>query len=203
MVSNQDRHQPGVERTASARLPTAHGDFTAHGYRSADGIEHIAYVAGDLASVDAPLVRVHSECLTGDVFGSLRCDCGSQLQEAMRRVGASDGGVVVYLRGHEGRGIGLGHKLAAYALQDEGLDTVDANLALGFPPDARDYAVGTAILADLGVQRIRLLTNNPSKFIGLADDHLEVIEQVPLHGVTNDENVRYLETKRERMGHLL
>lgn len=191
----------GVERVAEARLPTAHGEFVAVAYRDAGGIEHLALTRSfDAAAV--PLVRVHSECLTGDVLGSARCDCGSQLERAMAIVGA-EGGVVVYVRGHEGRGIGLGHKLAAYALQDQGLDTVDANEALGFPADARTYDVASAILADLGLVRVRLLTNNPAKSEGLAGLGIEVVERVALPGLTTEENLRYLQTKRERMAHVL
>ena len=190
-----------VERFSTARIPTAHGEFTAHVYRDTHGIEHIAVVAGDPAA-GVPLVRLHSECLTGDILGSTRCDCGSQLDAAMAAIADAGCGVIVYLRGHEGRGIGLGHKLRAYALQDEGLDTVDANLALGFPTDARDFAVGAAVLADLGVRRAQLLTNNPVKEAALAAAGIEVA-RVPLLGTTTAENVRYLQTKRERMGHLL
>jgi 3,4-dihydroxy 2-butanone 4-phosphate synthase/GTP cyclohydrolase II len=197
---------PLVRRVSSARIPTAHGDFTAVVYESlVDGIEHVAFVRGDLAdATDAGvLVRVHSECLTGDVFGSLRCDCGVQLERALAMVADEDRGVVVYLRGHEGRGIGLGHKLAAYALQDEGRDTVEANVELGFPADSRSYAIGTQILVDLGVTRMRLLTNNPAKYDGLAGVGLTVTERVPLLVASNPENVRYLSTKRDKLGHLL
>jgi 3,4-dihydroxy 2-butanone 4-phosphate synthase/GTP cyclohydrolase II len=190
-----------VERTGRARIPTRHGTFTAYGYRDGQGLEHIAYVGEDTATVDAPLVRVHSECLTGDVFGSLRCDCGSQLDRALEVVGGADAGVIVYVRGHEGRGIGLGHKLQAYELQDTGMDTVDANHALGFPADSREYDVAAAILHDLEVRRVRLLSNNPAKSEGLSLHGIEVTEQVPLLGTTTSENLRYLETKRERMAH--
>lgn len=195
---------PLIERTGSARIPTPHGEFQAHAYWSgADDIEHVAYVVGDADLATLPLVRVHSECLTGDIFGSLRCDCGSQLHQALERIAADGRGVVLYLRGHEGRGIGLGWKLQAYSLQDEGLDTVDANVELGFEPDLRDYQVAAAILADLGMQEVRLLTNNPAKFDGLESHGVRVVEQVPLFGEQTPENSRYLRTKRDRMGHLL
>jgi 3,4-dihydroxy 2-butanone 4-phosphate synthase/GTP cyclohydrolase II len=152
---------------------------------------------------ESVLVRVHSECLTGDVFGSLRCDCGPQLQAAMRRIGAEGVGVIVYLRGHEGRGIGLTHKLRAYTLQDNGRDTVDANVELGLPVDSREYGIGAQILVELGVTRMRLMTNNPAKYGGLEGYGLDIVERVPLEQVPNPENVEYLRTKRERMGHLL
>ena len=184
-------------------MPTEFGTFVAHAYRDRDRLEHLAYVVGDLSSDGDPLVRVHSECLTGDVLGSLRCDCGSQLQSALTRIGSEAVGVLLYLRGHEGRGIGLGHKLQAYELQDSGLDTVEANHALGFPTDARDYTVAAAILADLGVDRIRLLSNNPAKSAGLAAHGVEIVEQLPLPGVATRENLRYRETKRLRMDHTL
>jgi len=204
MIRYRNQNERLVDRFATARLPTPSGEFTAHVFRSVlDEVEHIAYVFGDLASGPTPLVRVHSECLTGDVFGSLRCDCGSQLELARDLVAESGCGVVVYLRGHEGRGIGLGHKLRAYALQDSGMDTVDANLALGFPADSREYGIGAQILADLGVSEMRLLTNNPTKYGGLEGFNLTIVERVPLVGETTEENLRYLETKRDRMGHLI
>jgi len=204
LIRYRNQNERLVERFATARLPTPSGEFTAHVFRSVlDEVEHIAYVYGDLDSGATPLVRVHSECLTGDVFGSLRCDCGSQLEVARDLIAESGCGVVVYLRGHEGRGIGLGHKLRAYALQDSGMDTVDANLALGFPADSREYGIGAQILADLGVTEMRLLTNNPSKYGGLEGFNLSIVERVPLVGQTTDENLRYLETKRDRMGHII
>jgi 3,4-dihydroxy 2-butanone 4-phosphate synthase/GTP cyclohydrolase II len=191
-----------VERVAETRLPTAHGDFTAYGYRIAlDDSEHIALVHGDLGDGRDVLTRVHSECLTGDVFGSRRCDCGPQLEEALERVVEAGRGVVVYLRGHEGRGIGLVAKLQAYELQDGGRDTVDANLDLGLPADARHYAAATQILRDLGVSSVRLLTNNPAKTTNLTDYGVEVSERVPLTPHPNDHNLAYLLTKRDRMGH--
>jgi 3,4-dihydroxy 2-butanone 4-phosphate synthase/GTP cyclohydrolase II len=193
-----------VERIAQARIPTEYGEFTAYGFRSMlDGEEHLAFVAGDVHTKESVLVRVHSECLTGDVFGSLRCDCGPQLQAAMRRIGAEGVGVIVYLRGHEGRGIGLTHKLRAYTLQDNGRDTVDANVELGLPVDSREYGIGAQILVELGVTRMRLMTNNPAKYGGLEGYGLDIVERVPLEQVPNPENVEYLRTKRERMGHLL
>ena len=193
-----------VERVSDADIPTAGGTFRAIAYRSLlDGVEHLALVMGDVTGDDV-LVRVHSECLTGDVIGSLRCDCGPQLQLAMDRICEAGRGVVVYLRGHEGRGIGLAHKLRAYRLQqDEGLDTVDANTQLGLPVDTREYGIGAQILSDLGVRRVRLLTNNPTKYSGLAGHGLQIFERVPLETTPTTENVAYLRAKRERMGHVL
>ncbi|MGH9215318.1 MAG: bifunctional 3,4-dihydroxy-2-butanone-4-phosphate synthase/GTP cyclohydrolase II [Acidimicrobiales bacterium] len=193
-----------VRRVAEARIPTEWGDFTCYAYESVlDGEHHIAFVKGAVQGQDNVLVRVHSECLTGDVFGSLRCDCGLQLQAAMKQVAEEGMGAVVYLRGHEGRGIGIGHKLLAYQLQDQGHDTVDANIALGMPVDSREYGIGAQILVDLGITTMRLLTNNPSKKGGLAGFGLEITERVPLQTAPNAENIAYLRTKRERMGHLL
>jgi 3,4-dihydroxy 2-butanone 4-phosphate synthase/GTP cyclohydrolase II len=193
-----------VRRITEARLPTQWGDFTCYAYESTlDGTEHLAFVKGAVQGQDDVLVRVHSECLTGDVFGSLRCDCGPQLDESMRLIGEEGLGAVVYLRGHEGRGVGLGHKLRAYQLQDQGHDTVDANLALGLPVDSREYGIGAQILVDLGITTMRLLTNNPAKYGGLDGFGLEITGRVPLLTVPNPENIAYLRTKRERMGHLL
>jgi 3,4-dihydroxy 2-butanone 4-phosphate synthase/GTP cyclohydrolase II len=197
-----------VTRSDPARLPLALGDFTAYSYRSAlDGVEHLALTLGDVAAADrlgaGVLVRVHSECLTGDVFGSLRCDCGQQLQKSLAMIAAAGAGVVVYLRGQEGRGVGLSHKLRAYALQDRGADTVDANTQLGLPVDSREYGIGAAILADLGVHRARLITNNPCKYGGLGGHDLELVERVPAPVAVTPQNVRYLRTKRERMGHAI
>jgi 3,4-dihydroxy 2-butanone 4-phosphate synthase / GTP cyclohydrolase II len=203
LVRHRHRTEMLVERVAETELPTRFGDFRAFGYRSrVDGSEHLALVHGDLAAGDEPvLVRVHSECLTGDVFGSHRCDCGPQLDEALERVVAEGRGVVVYLRGHEGRGIGLVAKLQAYALQDGGRDTVDANLDLGLPADARHYGAATQVLRDLGVREVRLLTNNPDKTASLEDYGVPVAERVPLTPRPNDHNLAYLVTKRDRMGH--
>ncbi|HZI98894.1 MAG TPA: bifunctional 3,4-dihydroxy-2-butanone-4-phosphate synthase/GTP cyclohydrolase II [Actinomycetales bacterium] len=197
--------QPDPRRVATTRLPTEHGEFTAHAFADpVDGAEHVALVVGDVADRDEPvLVRVHSECLTGDVLGSLRCDCGPQLHASMEAVAAEGSGVVVYLRGHEGRGIGLGAKIAAYALQDDGADTVDANLHLGLPVDARDYGAAARVLDDLGVRTVRLLTNNPAKLEGLRAHGVDVRERVPLDLPAHAESLRYLTTKRDRLGHLL
>ncbi|MFD7657465.1 bifunctional 3,4-dihydroxy-2-butanone-4-phosphate synthase/GTP cyclohydrolase II [Actinosynnema sp. NPDC059797] len=204
LIAYRRRRETQVERVAEARIPTAHGTFTAVGFDSRlDGIEHIAMVYGDLGDGEDVLVRVHSECLTGDVFGSLRCDCGPQLDAALEAVAAQGRGVVLYMRGHEGRGIGLMHKLQAYQLQDRGADTVDANLGLGLPADARDYGTGAQILCSLGVKSMRLLTNNPAKRVGLEGYGLTVLDRVPLPISPNPENLRYLRTKRDRMGHEL
>ncbi|MGC9668607.1 bifunctional 3,4-dihydroxy-2-butanone-4-phosphate synthase/GTP cyclohydrolase II [Planosporangium sp. 12N6] len=204
LIAYRRRTGTQVERVVETRLPTEAGLFRAVGYRSEiDDAEHVVLVYGDLGDGEDVLVRVHSECLTGDVFGSLRCDCGPQLEAAMRRVAAEGRGVVLYMRGHEGRGIGLLHKLRAYELQDQGRDTVDANLELGLPADARDYGTGAQILVDLGVRSMRLLTNNPAKRAGLEGYGLKVLGRVGLPVRPHPENVRYLRTKRDRMGHLL
>jgi 3,4-dihydroxy 2-butanone 4-phosphate synthase / GTP cyclohydrolase II len=191
-----------VERVVEARIPTGHGTFRAVGFRSlVDDRQHLALMMGDIGDGEGVLTRVHSECLTGDVFGSLRCDCGEQLDAALAQVAAEGRGVVLYIRGHEGRGIGLLHKLAAYRLQDEGMDTVDANVHLGLPVDARDYGVGAQILYDLGVRSMRLLTNNPKKRAGIEGYGLSILEQVPLSVPPNDENRGYLRAKLDRLGH--
>jgi 3,4-dihydroxy 2-butanone 4-phosphate synthase/GTP cyclohydrolase II len=193
-----------VRRVSEARIPTRHGDFTAYVFESLlDGEEHLALVRGDVAGKENVLVRVHSECLTGDVFSSMRCDCGLQLDAAMEKIAAEGAGVIVYLRGHEGRGIGLGHKIRAYTLQDQGRDTVEANVELGFPPDSREYGIGSQMLVDLGVSTMRIMTNNPAKYGGLEGYGLEIVERVPLRVLPNDENIRYLRTKQEKLGHLL
>ena len=203
LVAYRRTREKQVERVVQTRLPTEHGVFSAVGYRATfDGTEHVALVFGDLGDGQDVLVRVHSECLTGDVFGSVRCDCGPQLDAALQRVAAAGRGVVLYMRGHEGRGIGLLHKLQAYQLQDRGLDTVDANLELGLPADARDYGTGAQILYDLGVRSMRLLTNNPAKRAGLEGHGLTITGREALPVRLHPENVRYLRTKRDRMGHL-
>jgi len=204
LIVYRRRTERQVTRVAEARLPTEYGVFSAVGYRAEpDGADHVAMVFGEIGDGRDVLVRVHSECLTGDVFGSLRCDCGPQLQAALERVAEEGRGVVLYVRGHEGRGIGLMHKLQAYQLQDQGRDTVDANLDLGLPADARDYGTGAQILADLGIRTMRLLTNNPAKRAGLEGYGLSVLGREKMPVRAHPENVRYLRTKRDRMGHLL
>ncbi|MFF8596379.1 bifunctional 3,4-dihydroxy-2-butanone-4-phosphate synthase/GTP cyclohydrolase II [Streptomyces sp. NPDC015220] len=194
--------EPTVRREAEVRLPTAHGTFTAYGYRSTvDGVEHVALVHGELGDGEDVLVRVHSECLTGDVFGSQRCDCGPQLDASLERIRSEGRGVVVYLRGHEGRGIGLMSKLRAYELQERGRDTLDANLELGLPADARDYGAGARILRDLGVRGVRLMTNNPDKTDALLRHGIKVTGREPMPVQAGEHNLRYLRTKRDRMGH--
>ncbi|RMI28056.1 bifunctional 3,4-dihydroxy-2-butanone-4-phosphate synthase/GTP cyclohydrolase II [Nocardia stercoris] len=206
MIAWRRKNEKQVDRIAEARIPTPHGEFRAVGYKTIyDDVEHVALVMGDIAGPDGSgsdvLVRVHSECLTGDVFGSLRCDCGPQLEAALEMVAKEGRGVVLYMRGHEGRGIGLMHKLQAYQLQDDGHDTVDANIELGLPADARDYGTGAQILVDLGISSMRLLTNNPAKRVGLDGYGLSITERVPMPVRANAENLRYLRTKRDRMGH--
>lgn len=203
LIAYRRRSEKLVDRVIEARIPTAFGTFRALAYESHDGRTHVALVKGNPEGKPNVLVRVHSECFTGDVLGSIRCDCGIQLNEAMRKIDEAGEGVVVYIRGHEGRGIGLRHKLEAYALQDEGLDTVEANVELGFSADARDYGVGAQILADLGLSTMRLLTNNPTKRAGLEGYGLEIVERVPIESEANSENLRYLQTKREKLGHIL
>ncbi|WP_406379998.1 bifunctional 3,4-dihydroxy-2-butanone-4-phosphate synthase/GTP cyclohydrolase II [Streptomyces sp. NBC_01618] len=202
LIAYRRSSEPTVRREAEVRLPTSFGAFTAYGYRStADGVEHVALVHGDIGSGDDILVRIHSECLTGDIFQSQRCDCGPQLQASMRRITEEGRGVVVYLRGHEGRGIGLLSKLRAYELQERGSDTLDANLELGLPADARDYAAGAQILKDLGVRSLRLMTNNPDKTAAVLRHGLAVTGREPMPVQAGEHNLRYLRTKRDRMGH--
>ena len=203
LIAHRRSREMLVERVETVRLPTDYGDFDLHLYRSRiDGQQHLALVRGEVAGRKGVLVRVHSECLTGDVFGSRRCDCGPQLHQAMAMVAEAGSGVIVYMR-QEGRGIGLGAKIQAYKLQERGLDTVEANLKLGYPMDLREYGLGAQILADLGLKTIRLLTNNPKKIVGLEGYGLEIVEQVPIRVKANPHNARYLKTKREKMGHLL
>ncbi|MEX2324939.1 MAG: bifunctional 3,4-dihydroxy-2-butanone-4-phosphate synthase/GTP cyclohydrolase II [Nitriliruptoraceae bacterium] len=202
LIAYRRKHESLVERVGRAKLPTPYGDWTVMGYRSvADGTESVAMLYGDPEDQANVLVRMHSECLTGDVFRSLRCDCGPQLDLAMARIADEGQGVIVYLRGHEGRGIGLLHKLQAYELQDSGADTVDANLSLGLPADARDYGTGAMILADLGLSTLRLLTNNPAKRIALGGFGLSIVERLPIQVEPNVANADYLATKAARMGH--
>jgi len=203
LIAYRRRHEKLVHQVAEAKLPTKYGEFVAIAYRSdIDPDEHLALVLGDISTKKPVLVRVHSECLTGDIFGSLRCDCGEQIRLAMKRIAEEGRGVLLYMR-QEGRGIGFHNKLCAYALQDKGLDTVEANLSLGFEPDLRDYGIGAQILADLGLRKIRLLTNNPRKVIGLEGYGLKVVETIPIIVPPNPYNLRYLETKQKKMGHLL
>ncbi|MEV0785841.1 bifunctional 3,4-dihydroxy-2-butanone-4-phosphate synthase/GTP cyclohydrolase II [Streptomyces sp. NPDC050423] len=202
LIAYRRTSEPTVRREAEVRLPTDFGAFTAYGYRSTvDGVEHVALVHGDIGGGDDVLVRVHSECLTGDIFQSERCDCGPQLHTSMRRITDEGRGVVVYLRGHEGRGIGLVSKLRAYELQERGVDTLDANLELGLPADARDYAAGAQILKDLGVHSLRLMTNNPDKTAAILRHGLAVTGREPMPVQAGEHNLRYLRTKRDRMGH--
>ena len=203
LVEYRRRTEKLVERMTTVRLPTAFGEFTAIAFReSLTGKHHVALVRGEIEGAENVLVRVHSECLTGDVFHSLRCDCGDQLDQALKRIAAEERGVLLYMA-QEGRGIGLLNKLRAYELQEAGMDTVEANVELGFPADARDYGIGNQILADLGLTTIRILTNNPKKLTGIAGFGLEVVEQVPIETEPNEENLRYLAAKREKLGHRL
>ena len=203
IIAYRHRHENLIERVAEARLPTKFGEFTAVAYRSTvDPGEHIALTIGEWQSENPVLVRIHSECLTGDVFGSLRCDCGEQIEMALSTLGKEGNGIFLYMR-QEGRGIGLHNKIKAYSLQDNGLDTVEANRTLGFGPDLRHYGIGAQILRDLGVTKLRLLTNNPRKVVGLSGFNLEIVERVPVEASVNDENRAYMQTKRARMGHIL
>jgi 3,4-dihydroxy 2-butanone 4-phosphate synthase/GTP cyclohydrolase II len=203
LIAYRRRHEKLIRRVAEAKLPTRYGEFVAIAYRSdIDPDEHLALVMGDISHEEPVLVRVHSECLTGDVFGSLRCDCGEQVSLALEAIGKEGRGVLLYMR-QEGRGIGFHNKIRAYALQDKGLDTVEANISLGFAPDPRDYGIGAQILADLGLHEIRLLTNNPKKRVGLEGYGLKVVETVPIVCPPNPYNLRYLETKKTKLGHLI
>jgi len=203
LIAYRIRHEKLVQRVTEAKLPTTYGEFTAVAYKSVvDAAEHVALVKGNISNDEPVLVRVHSECLTGDVFGSLRCDCGAQIDMALQSIAKEDRGVFLYMR-QEGRGIGFHNKLCAYALQDQGMDTVEANIALGFAPDLRDYGVGAQILVDLGLHNIRLLTNNPKKVIGLESYGIKIVETVPLIAPSTPYNIRYLETKQKKLGHIL
>ena len=203
LIEYRRRHEQLVERMTTVRMPTAYGDFTAVAFRETlTGKHHVALVKGDVDGAENVLVRVHSECLTGDVFHSLRCDCGEQLEQALRQIAAEEQGVLLYMA-QEGRGIGLLNKLRAYELQENGFDTVEANLELGFQPDMRDYGIGNQILADLGLSTIRILTNNPKKITGIEGFGLEVVEQVPIETAPTPQNARYLATKRDKLGHKL
>ena len=203
VIAYRRLHETMIEKVAEARLPTRFGDFTAVAYKSTvDAAEHLALVMGDVASEEPHLVRVHSECLTGDVFGSQRCDCGAQIDLALQRIAEEGRGVFLYMR-QEGRGIGLHNKIKAYALQDSGLDTVEANVQLGFSPDLRHYGIGAQILVDLGIKNMRLLTNNPKKVIGLESYGIKLVERVPIIVPTNAENEQYMQTKHDKLGHLL
>jgi 3,4-dihydroxy 2-butanone 4-phosphate synthase / GTP cyclohydrolase II len=204
LIAHRRQKEKLVEKIEIVDMPTDFGVFKLHLYRSAlDGIHHVALVMGKITAAKATLVRVHSECLTGDVFASRRCDCGSQLHAAMKRVADAGAGVIIYMRGHEGRGIGLHNKIRAYKLQEQGMDTVEANLELGFGMDLRDYGIGAQIISDLGVRKIRLMTNNPRKVVGLEGHKLEIVEQVPIRQQANEHNARYLETKKKKLGHKL
>jgi 3,4-dihydroxy 2-butanone 4-phosphate synthase/GTP cyclohydrolase II len=203
LIAYRYRHERLIQRVAEAKLPTPYGEFTVIAYKSrTDPDEHLALVMGDVATDDPVLVRVHSQCLTGDVFHSLRCDCGEQVEMAMRRIAGDGRGVLLYMR-QEGRGIGIHNKIKAYALQDKGMDTVEANIELGFKPDHRDYGIGAQILADLGIRNMRLMTNNPKKMSGLESYGLKIAEQLPITTEPNPHNRRYLSTKQKKMGHLL
>jgi 3,4-dihydroxy 2-butanone 4-phosphate synthase/GTP cyclohydrolase II len=203
LIKYRRHHEKLVTRMGQAQVPTDWGNFTCTAFKSdVDGTEHLAFSLGTVDDGQPILVRVHSECLTGDVFSSRRCDCGPQLHSAMSLIAEEGRGIVVYLRGHEGRGIGIGHKIRAYSLQDGGLDTVDANTELGLPVDSREYGIGAQILADMGANQLRLITNNPAKYGGIEGYGLEIIERVAINPVATEENIKYLQTKRDRMGHL-
>jgi len=203
LIKYRRHNEKLVTRMGQAQVPTDWGNFTCTAFKSdVDETEHLAFSLGTVDDGRPVLVRVHSECLTGDVFSSRRCDCGPQLHSAMSLIAEEGRGIVVYLRGHEGRGIGIGHKIRAYSLQDGGLDTVDANTELGLPVDSREYGIGAQILADMGANQLRLITNNPAKYGGIEGYGLEIIERVAINPVATEENIKYLQTKRDRMGHL-
>ncbi|MCH8298384.1 MAG: bifunctional 3,4-dihydroxy-2-butanone-4-phosphate synthase/GTP cyclohydrolase II [Chloroflexi bacterium] len=203
IIAQRRRTERLIERVAEARLPTRYGQFQAIAYKShVDAGEHIALTIGEWSEDEPVLVRIHSECLTGDVFGSLRCDCGDQIEMALQQLAEAGSGIFLYMR-QEGRGIGLHNKIKAYSLQDQGLDTVEANETLGFEPDLRHYGVGAQILRDLGVRKLNLLTNNPKKVVGLSGFDLEIVDRIPVEAEVTDENRRYLKTKKARMGHIL
>jgi 3,4-dihydroxy 2-butanone 4-phosphate synthase/GTP cyclohydrolase II len=204
LIAYRRRGEKLVERMGVAKMPTAFGEFECHAYQSTiDGQEYVAFVKGEVSGVENVLVRVHSQCLTGDVFHSARCDCGPQLRMALEKIEAAGQGVVLYIMGHEGRGIGLIHKIRAYTLQEQGRDTVQANEELGFKPDLRDYGIGAQVLADLGITSMRLMTNSPQKFAGIEGYGLSISERVPLETSPTKQNIAYLRTKRDRLGHLL
>jgi 3,4-dihydroxy 2-butanone 4-phosphate synthase/GTP cyclohydrolase II len=204
LIEHRSHSEKLIRKVATTEIPTPYGTFSARAYESlVDERTHVAFVLGDPAGKQNVLVRVHSECLTGDIFGSLRCDCGSQLRLALQKIGEHGEGVLLYIRGHEGRGIGLRHKLLAYELQRNGRDTVEANEELGFPPDQRDYGVGAQILGELGITTMRLMTNNPAKRAGIEGYGLSIAERLPLQTKPTDENIAYLRAKRDKLGHLL
>lgn len=203
LITYRKNHEKLVECVAKAKMPTIYGDFTIHGYiNKLNGEHHVALTMGDVSDGKPVLCRVHSECLTGDALGSARCDCGQQYDAAMKKIAQEGRGVLLYMR-QEGRGIGLINKIKAYALQDEGYDTIEANIKLGFPADMRDYTIGTQILADLGIRKMRLMTNNPKKIEGLANYNLEIVERVPIQMELREQDAAYLKTKQQKMGHLL
>ena len=204
LIAFRRKSEKLVEAMAVARMPTAFGEFSCHAYRSVlDGQEYVAFVKGEVSGEKDVLVRVHSQCLTGDVFQSSRCDCGAQLADSLTKIESEGKGVVLYIMSHEGRGIGILHKIRAYKLQEEGRDTVEANVELGFAPDLRDYGIGAQVLADLGLTSIRLMTNSPQKYAGIEGYGLSIVERVPLETVPTSENISYLQTKRDRLGHIL
>ena len=204
LIAYRRRSERLVEKIEVVDMPTDFGEFKLHLYKSSlDGVHHVALVMGEIDPDEPTLVRVHSECLTGDIFSSRRCDCGSQLHAAMRKVAEAGRGIIIYMRGHEGRGIGLHGKILAYKLQEQGLDTVEANLRLGYAMDLRDYGIGAQIISDLGVRKIRLMTNNPRKVVGLEGHNLEIVEQVPVVSTPNPHNEKYLATKKKKLGHKL